>query len=105
MVSAEESLRVEVVYAEPHRQKVCAVELVAPATVADALAAATLASDFPEVNFGAAKAAVWGRPVARSSELVDGDRVEILRPLKRDPRDARRDLAEKGSYMGPAGAE
>ena len=71
----------------------------------DALGATKLASDFPGVNFNEAEIAVWGRHVQRTARVSDGDRVEVLRPLRQDPRDARRDLAEKGGYMGPAGAE
>ena len=36
------------------------------------------------------QAGVWGRPVDRSHVLIDGDRVELYRPLAMDPREARR---------------
>ena len=43
---------------------------------------------------------MWGRVVSPQQTLRDGDRVEILRPLEIDPRDARRHLAREGQFMG-----
>lgn len=34
--------------------------------------------------------AVWGKRVEKTTELKDGDRLELLRPLKVDPKEARR---------------
>jgi putative ubiquitin-RnfH superfamily antitoxin RatB of RatAB toxin-antitoxin module len=39
---------------------------------------------------GALTVAVWGRAAAPDRVLDDGDRVEIVRPLKVDPKEARR---------------
>jgi putative ubiquitin-RnfH superfamily antitoxin RatB of RatAB toxin-antitoxin module len=39
---------------------------------------------------GALTVAVWGRAAAPDRLLDDGDRVEIVRPLKVDPKEARR---------------
>jgi putative ubiquitin-RnfH superfamily antitoxin RatB of RatAB toxin-antitoxin module len=41
------------------------------------------------------RAGIFGKPVATSAMLRDGDRVEIYRPLKIDPKEARRRRAEK----------
>lgn len=95
---AQPPIRVEVVYATPRRQLLVAVELVRNATVTDAIEAA-LTPEFPEAALVGLQAGVWGRPVARSHTLNDGDRVELYRPLRRDPRDARRELAAAGKFM------
>ncbi len=91
-MSEARRIEVEVVFATRSRQALVALELDPGATVADAIAAA-LASRFPDEPLDALQAGIWGRPVARSQVLADGDRVELYRPLHKDPRDARRELA------------
>jgi sulfur carrier protein len=39
--------------------------------------------------------AVWGKPVEPSHLLKDGDRLEVLRPLRVDPKVARRERFQK----------
>ncbi len=87
------SLRVQVVYALPERCWAFALELGEGATVADALAAADLAGKLPGVLVDPARLAVFGKTAAPETRLHDGDRVEILRPLVADPKQARRERA------------
>lgn len=83
-------LRVRVVLAWPHRFLEREVSLEAGATVADAVRAAALGHE-DEV----AGLAVFGTVVAPSAPLRDGDRVELLRPLQLDPKEARRRRAQR----------
>jgi len=39
--------------------------------------------------------AVWGKPVEPSHLLKDGDRLEVLRPLRVDPKVSRRERFQK----------
>jgi putative ubiquitin-RnfH superfamily antitoxin RatB of RatAB toxin-antitoxin module len=39
--------------------------------------------------------AVWGKPVELTHTLKDGDRLEVLRPLRVDPKVARRERFQK----------
>ena len=39
--------------------------------------------------------AVWGKPVESTQTLKDGDRLEVLRPLRVDPKVARRERFQK----------
>ena len=39
--------------------------------------------------------AVWGKPVEITHTLKDGDRLEVLRPLRVDPKVARRERFQK----------
>ncbi len=88
------SLRVEVVYALPGAQQVVAVALPAGSTARDAVAASGLA-----VRHGLAEAdwqlGIGGRAVTPRQPLRDGDRVELLRPLAADPKEARRARARR----------
>ena len=88
-----DKLSVEVVFALPQRQHLLALDLDAGTTVAEAIRQSGIESRFPDVDFGSLQTGIWGRVVARDKILEDGDRVEIYRELERDPRDARRELA------------
>lgn len=83
-------MRVEVVFALPQRQYLESLELPEGATVGDAIGTSGLAGQFPGIEFDGLQAGVWGKPVGRERLLVDGDRVELYRPLEMDPREARR---------------
>lgn len=97
------AMRVEVVFALPDRQKLVALQLEQGSTIANAIACSGIENDFPDVDLHACEVAVWGIPAGRDRILREGDRVEILRPLEIDPRQARRRLAEVGQVMGGAG--
>ena len=74
----------------PERQKLVNVELEQGSSVADALEASGLYDAFSDVDFAALETGIWGRLVVRDQVLVSGDRVEVYRPLRMDPREARR---------------
>lgn len=80
-------LRIEVVKALPGRAERRRLALDPGATVGAALLAAGHASDTP--------AGLYGRRVAPSTLLADGDRVELYRPLHVDPKTARRERARR----------
>jgi putative ubiquitin-RnfH superfamily antitoxin RatB of RatAB toxin-antitoxin module len=76
------SLRVEVVRAWPARLERRALVLEEGATVCTALAAAGMPAPHG--------AGIFGRRVPLDTRLIDGDRVEVYRPLRADPKEARR---------------
>jgi putative ubiquitin-RnfH superfamily antitoxin RatB of RatAB toxin-antitoxin module len=83
-------MRVTVAIALPERQEVIELELGEGASVADAVAAARLGERFPGVEIVRMKFGIWSRPASASALLRDGDRVELYRDLKADPKDMRR---------------
>jgi uncharacterized protein len=78
---------VEVVLALPERQSLRRVDLPEGSTVGDAVAASGLEVLAP-ARFG-----VYGKAVPAGTMLRDGDRVEIYRPLRADPKEIRRQRA------------
>ena len=78
-------MRVEVVIAWPHRFEQRVLELEPGATVADAVRLAAL-----DPAGETAGHAVFGTVAQAQTRLCDGDRVELLRPLQLDPKEARR---------------
>ena len=68
------------------------------ATVLQALQASGLAAAFPGVNLKTVGVGIWGREAALNQLLRERDRVEIYRPLKVDPKLARRErFREQGA--------
>ncbi len=88
-----EILQIEVVFATTERQELVAVELPTGATIADAIRESGIQDRFDE-SLDEFDVGVWGRAANRDQAVGDGDRVEIYRPLARDPMDARRELAK-----------
>ena len=88
-------IRVEVVYALPERQWVIALELPAGASVSQALAAAAVENLLPEAQRPRAGVGIWGRAVPLDTSLRDGDRVEVYRALRADPKTMRRQRAAR----------
>lgn len=85
-------MRVEVIRAWPHRFESILLDLPAGARVADALAGCGL-----DGLQQASAIAVHGVVVGQDALLEDGDRVEVLRALQVDPKEARRRRARKAS--------
>lgn len=83
-------MRIELLRAWPGRYETASVELAAGASVGDALAAAGWRLEGEFVGL-----AVFGVTVDHASKLHEGDRIELLRPLRLDPKQARRLRAER----------
>jgi uncharacterized protein len=90
-----ESLRVRVVYALPDQQASVSLEVSPGTTVADAVTRSKLLDKFTDAAARPLACAVFGRAVPLTYELREGDRVEILRPLLIDPKQNRREAAER----------
>lgn len=78
----------------PRQVREQALELAAGSTVADALQACGLAPGEGEA------VGVWGRRAPALQRLRDGDRVEIARPLRVDPKLARRERFQRQGSRG-----
>ena len=94
-MASSQTLRVEVVYARSGRQHLVTLELAADATAGEALQQSGLLEKFPELGAATCRLGVYGLPVAPTRVLRDGERVEIYRPLKTDPKEARRVRAQR----------
>lgn len=86
-------LHVDVICAWPDRVWLRRLTMPSGSTVQSALAASNALSELPELGDPPATG-IFGRAVPPSHVLADGDRIELYRPLKADPKDARRRRAE-----------
>lgn len=91
--SEPETPAVEVVYAEPDVQRVVRIAHEPGLTAEQAVRASGLLEGLPASVTSPLVLGVFGVRVEGSRVLEPGDRVEICRPLLRDPRERRRDLA------------
>jgi putative ubiquitin-RnfH superfamily antitoxin RatB of RatAB toxin-antitoxin module len=94
---------VQVSYALPDKQVLRRVEVDAPATIAQAIAASGIAREFAEIDLAKNRVGVFGRRSTLDAQLHDGDRVEIYRPLIFDPKESRRRRAEHAKRLKRGG--
>ena len=87
-------LDVEVVYALPERQLVKSLSVDPGATVRHAILASKICDDFPQIDLSRDPVGIFSQKVELDHALKNGDRVEIYRPLKVSPKEARRLRAE-----------
>ena len=83
-----------VAFATRERQYLWSVELPGGARIADALAAArrqASAEVAVRVPWDSAPVGIFGELRSRGDRCAEGDRIEIYRPLRRDPREGRRE--------------
>jgi len=88
-----EPVVVEVAYALADRQRLVVVDVPDGASVAAAIAASGLVDEFG-LDEAALEAGIWSRRVSLDTKVAAGDRIEIYRPLKIDPKLARRQRAK-----------
>ncbi|MFW5824904.1 MAG: RnfH family protein [Marinobacter sp.] len=88
---------VEVAYATPERQEIVPVEVEEGATMLAAVRRSGIAELFPGLDPEKADMGIFGKVVKTPAEHVlrPGDRVELYRPLKIDPKQARKNRARK----------
>lgn len=89
-----DTIRVEVAHAGAQRQYLRTLEVPAGSTVADAIAASGIAEELG-LDAATLDTGIWSRRVAADTVLREGDRVELYRPLRIDPMQARRLRAAK----------
>ena len=94
--SGAQVLRVAVAWsARPGQACEVAVELPAGARVLDAIRASGAMTGEGAIDISTQAVGIWGRTVALDAPLAEGDRVEIYRPLRMDPKEARRRRAQR----------
>ena len=89
------TIRVSVIFAAaPDRMFLRELELPDDANVGDAIELSGLRAAFPSVQIDDSHVGIFSRKATLDARLRDGDRVEIYRLLKIDPKEARRRRAQ-----------
>jgi putative ubiquitin-RnfH superfamily antitoxin RatB of RatAB toxin-antitoxin module len=97
-----DELRIEVTYALPLKQWRVLLRLPPGSTVADAIERSNLALTIRDLRVDDDHVGIFSRPATLATELRDGDRVEIYRPLQCDPKEVRRQRAAREPTKKPA---
>lgn len=89
-VSSSDLIPVEVAYATSSKQHLLSLDLPEGSTIKDAIVRSGILETCPEIDLAAARVGVWGKLASLEHQLKSRDRAEIYRPLKADPKEARR---------------
>ncbi|MBZ9539922.1 RnfH family protein [Modicisalibacter tunisiensis] len=90
-----DAVRVEVAFALPQRQVIVPLSLPPGTSAREAVRRAHLERHFPDLpaeTFAESELGIFGKRLDAPEQytLADGDRVELYRPLRIDPKQARR---------------
>ena len=88
---------VEVAFARPERQEIIRLQVEEGTSAMEAVKRSGITAIFPEIDADNDDMGIFGKVIKNPSshELRDGDRVEVYRPLKIDPKQARLNRAKK----------
>lgn len=89
-----ETIRIEVVYALPEQACLLPLEVNSGTTIMEAIKMSGLLQQCPEIDLSRNKVGIFSKMKELDTVLSDGDRVEIYRELKADPKEARRRRVE-----------
>jgi putative ubiquitin-RnfH superfamily antitoxin RatB of RatAB toxin-antitoxin module len=85
-------VKIVLVYSPAPRQvREWLLDLPAASTVAQALERSGILAEYPELASSRPVIGIWGRKTSLRQLLRDQDRVEVYRPLRVDPKVARRE--------------
>jgi uncharacterized protein len=96
-----ELISVQIVYALPEKAWVQALRVPIGSPVSFALARMDAAAFPADMTIDAERLAIFGQKASLADSLCEFDRIEILRPLLRDPKDNRRQRAELNPLKKP----
>ncbi|WP_040725456.1 RnfH family protein [Thiomicrorhabdus sp. Kp2] len=88
-----DTIQIEVAYALEEVQYLFSEQVEQGTTVAQALEQSKLLQELPGLVTD--KVGIFGKLVTPDTILREGDRIEVYRPLKVDPRDRRRQKVEE----------
>jgi len=89
-------MKIEIVYALKHEQFFYTEEVAEGTTVGEALQQSKLLKEFPDLDVS--KVGIFSRAVKKEDVLQEMDRIEVYRPLLIDPKQQRRDRANKDRH-------
>ena len=95
-------MRVEIAYADPAREVLMGLEVRPGSTVLECVECSGLFRLVPDLRGAEVGFAVFGRRVEPADPVSKGDRIEVLRPLEIDPKEARRLRARRAGGARPA---
>ena len=90
---AADCFNVEVVYAMPARQTLLELSVCAATSIEQVIQQSGILDMFPEIDLTQQKVGIFGQILPLHHAVNAGDRIEIYRPLPKNPMDVRREKA------------
>ncbi len=97
------TINVEVAYALPDEQTIIPVAVEEGSSVGDIIRASGILERHPEIDLERQAVGIFSRISSQDEVPVDGDRIEIYRPLVADPKAMRKKRAEAAKARKQAG--
>jgi putative ubiquitin-RnfH superfamily antitoxin RatB of RatAB toxin-antitoxin module len=94
-------IHVEVVYATAHYVELIELSVEEGTTVIEAINQSGMAQLHPEARIEQGYIGIYGKLCSIDTKLRDGDRIEIYRQLRADPKEARRKRADRQHKTAP----
>ncbi|HEY9049983.1 MAG TPA: RnfH family protein [Gammaproteobacteria bacterium] len=104
-MNAADHINVEVAYARADKQVILPVNVPVGTTAEQAIRFSGILEQFPEIDLDSNKIGIFSKLSKLDSELKEGDRVEIYRPLIADPKEVRRKREAEGKRMKKGGGD
>ena len=94
---ADAAITVEVAYALPEKQRIIRLAVPEGSSMLDAVNLSRIAEHFPGLDVEGSPMGIFGKAVPSPAQrvLLDGERVEIYRPLIVDPKEVRKQRAAR----------
>ena len=83
-------MKVEVIYINSNSEFIKNLEVAENASVEEAIHNSGVLREYPEISLGNNRVGIFNELVSLDAKLNANDRIEIYRPLKLDPMEARR---------------
>lgn len=104
-MSEAQKINVEVAYALPDKQSIVKVEVAEGTSAIDTVNQSGITNQFEDIDLENARLGIFGKVIANTQVLKEGDRVEIYRPLIADPKEVRKARAARAKERRAADAD
>lgn len=101
----DDTFTIEIAYATPERQVILEQQVAAGVTAREAVLQSDIDRYFDSVDKQKDDLGIFGKVVKDDYRLQPGDRIEIYRPLKADPKEVRKRRAAQGKVMKKGGGD
>ncbi len=88
------TLHVQLCYALPRQSVLLELDVKHGSTLEEVIQRSGLLAKYPDINLSTNKIGVYGKLKPLDTQVRDGDRIEIYRPLQADPMESRRRRAQ-----------
>jgi putative ubiquitin-RnfH superfamily antitoxin RatB of RatAB toxin-antitoxin module len=88
-------MKIEVVYGDADKQTLLSCEVPENAKVKEVIIQSGILAACPELELDTLQLGIFSKKTSHDTSLKTGDRIEIYRPLKIDPKQARKLRAER----------